>query len=348
MSGRSNVKTVWLVGVTLFVGFCCSLESVSQTPENLKTWFPFSDTSAPLPPIDPKAFRISSDVEMVMLDVSVKDSAGGFVSGLAKENFRIFENGKEQEIRTFEAGDVPVTIGLIVDNSGSMRPKRGDVVTAALTFVQQSNSNDQMFVVNFNDRVSLGLPPGVDFTDDRIQLRDALLRNPAQGRTALNDALRMGLAHLEKGKYEKKTLILVSDGGDNASEVTEHEIVKMAQESLTTIYTIGIYDEGDRDKNPGFLKRLANLTGGECYLPEKLTQLVEVCSRIAKDIRNRYAMSYVPKDIKFDGSVKRLRVIASAQDRGKLVVRSRTQYVAVPRGKMPSILERMERAQKNP
>jgi Ca-activated chloride channel family protein len=284
-------------------------------------------------PQDPNAYKLSTNVDLVLLDVSVKDTSGGFVSGLSKDQFKIFENGKPQEMRYFEAGDIPVTLGLVVDNSGSMRAKRPDVVTAALSFVTASNPKDQLFVVNFNDRPRLGLPADMAFTDDRIKLRDALLRNPTVGRTAMNDGLKMGLEHLKAGKYYKKTLILISDGGDNASELTNSELCRLVQEYQATIYTIGIYDEDDRDRNPGVLKKIAALTGGECFLPEKLTDLVGVCTRIAKDIRNRYSLGYVPSDTAFDGKPRTLKVIASAPDRGKLAVRSRTSYiVAAPAG----------------
>ena len=267
-------------------------------------------------PQDPNAYKLSTNVDLVLLDVSVKDTSGGFVSGLTKEQFKIFENGKPQEMRYFEAGDIPVSLGLVVDNSGSMRAKRPDVVTAALSFVTASNPKDQLFVVNFNDRPRLGLPADMVFTDDRVKLRDALLRNPTVGRTAMNDGLKMGLEHLKAGKYYKKALILISDGGDNASELTNSELCRLVQEYQATIYTIGIYDEDDRDKNPGVLKKIAALTGGECFLPEKLTDLVGVCNRIAKDIRNRYSLGYVPSDNTFDGKPRTLKVIASAPDKG--------------------------------
>lgn len=293
--------------------------------------FPLSEHVAT--PQDPNAYKLSSNVDLVLLDVSVKDTSGGFVSGLSKDSFKIFDNGKPVDIRYFESGDIPVTLGLVVDNSGSMRAKRGDVVTSALSFVTASNPNDQLFVVNFNDRVRMGLPADMPFTDDRIKLRNALLRNPAEGRTAMNDGVKAALEQLSKGKYYKKALILISDGGDNASEVNNDQLFRLIQESQATIYTIGIYDEGDKDKNPGVLKRIANLTGGECYLPERLTDLVGVCNRIAKDIRNRYSLGFVPQsDMTFDGKPRTLKVLASAPDRGKLVVRARSSYIALGAG----------------
>jgi VWFA-related protein len=304
--------------------------TVSLAPD-VQRRFPLSGHVAT--PQDPNAYKLSSNVDLVLLDVSVKDTSGGFVSGLTKDSFKIFDNGKPVEIRYFESGDIPVTLGLVVDNSGSMRAKRAEVVTAALSFVTASNPNDQLFVVNFNDRVRMGLPVNMPFTDDRIKLRDALLRNPAEGRTAMNDGLKTGLEHLKEGKYYKKALILISDGGDNASELVNDDMYRLIQESQATIYTIGVYDEDDRDKNPGVLKKVANLTGGECYLPERLTDLVGVCTRIAKDIRNRYSLGFIPtSEMTMDGKPRTLKVIASAPDRGKLAVRARTSYIALGSG----------------
>ena len=273
-------------------------------------------------------FKIRSDVELVLLDASVKDSGGGFVSGLKKDDFKIFENKSEQEITVFQAQDVPVTVGLVVDNSGSVRPKKAEIVTAALTFVKNSNPQDEVFIVNFNDQVVKGLPDGVDFTDDHDILREALLSNRAQGRTALYDGLMESLDHIEKGRLDKKTIVLIADGGDNMSDTTRDEVVRRVRESLATIYTVGIFNPHDKDKDPGFLKHLAEISGGEYYRPQNINNLVGVCEKIAHDIRNRYTLGYTPKDVIFDGKVRKLRVIATdPSEQGRhLEVRTRTQY----------------------
>jgi Ca-activated chloride channel family protein len=285
-----------------------------------------SKTAAPAAP-GVEEFKISTDVELVLLDVSVKDSQGGFVSGLTKENFKITDNKIPQEITVFQAEDVPVTVGLVVDNSGSVRPKKPEIVTAALTLVKNSNPQDEVFVINFNDRVLKGLPEGVEFTDDHVALREALLLNPAKGRTSLYDGLEEALEHIEKGRLDKKTLVLVADGGDNMSETTREEIIRAVETSLATIYTIGIYNPDDKDKDPGFLKQLAEISGGEYYRPRNISHLVGVCEKIAHDIRNRYTIGYSPKNIHHDGKVRKLNVTASQPDAGRrLHVRTRTQY----------------------
>lgn len=291
---------------------------------------PVTTIKVPPPPLDPDAYRVSSNVELVLLDVSVKNSDGGFVSGLEKADFKVFENKVEQTITAFNAQDVPVTVGLVVDNSGSVRPKKPEIITAALTFVTNSNPHDEIFIVNFNDRVMMGLPENMPFSADRNILRQALLKNPAQGRTALYDGLITALEHLRKGRLSKKTLVLISDGGDNSSEISHDELMRKAEESLATIYTVGIYDEHDKDKNPGFLKHLARITGGEAFIPQNSNTLVSVCEKIAKDIRNRYTIGYVPSNREFDGKPRKLKVIATAPDGKKYEVRTRTHYIATP------------------
>jgi VWFA-related protein len=286
----------------------------------------------PPPPIDPNGFKVRTDVEVVLLDVAVKDSHGGFVSGLQKEDFLIEEQKVPQPIKIFAAQDTPVTVGLIIDNSGSVRPKKPEIVTAALTFVTQSNPADEVFIVNFNDRVRKGLPDGVDFSGDRNLLRMALLTNPAQGRTALYDAIQVGLQHLDKGRLDKKTLVVIADGGDNASDLNRDELTKLAEESLATIYTVGIYNPDDKDKNPRFLKHISSLSGGEHFEPENINNLVGICEKIAKDIRNRYTLGFTPTNLRHDGKLRKIKVSATHPDTGKkLEVRTRTHYVASSR-----------------
>jgi Ca-activated chloride channel family protein len=160
-------------------------------------------------------FRISTQVDLVLLDVSVKDPKGGYVSGLTRDNFHVYENGAQQKITEFAIADEPVAIGLVVDESGSMRPKRPHVITAAVAFIEASNPLDQIFVLNFNDTVRSGLPKNIPFTDDVPLLHAALSQDPPQGQTALYDAVADALHHLDSARRDKKTLVVVSDGGDN-------------------------------------------------------------------------------------------------------------------------------------
>jgi VWFA-related protein len=271
-------------------------------------------------------FVIHSDVPLVLLDVSVQDRAGGFVSGLKRENFHVFENGRPQQLSAFAGEDVPVTVGILVDESFSMTPKRAQALTAAMTFIQESNPKDEVFVVHFNDSVKFGLPQNVSFSDNRRQLRDALFGVVPQGRTALYDAVSKGLDHLALGRRDKKTLIVISDGGDNASKMTRQEMLTKVESSLATIYTVGLFDPDAPDRDPGILKRLSRISGGVAYFPPQPSEMVGVCQRIAKDIRARYTIGYPPAAVNGKDSWRHIRVEVSAPGRGKLVARTRSGY----------------------
>jgi Ca-activated chloride channel homolog len=272
-------------------------------------------------------FRISTDVELVLLDVSVKDPKGGYVSGLAKEAFQIYENGAPQKITQFASADIPVTVGLVLDDSGSMLRKRSDVINAGLVFVGSSNPQDQIFVVNFNDKVRRGLPETVPFTDDVNLLRSALSRDAPQGQTALYDAVAYALKHLESGRRDKKTLVVVSDGGDNVSTHSLKELMRLVQESRATIYTVGLFAPDDPDSNPHVLERMARTSGGESFLPGDPDQVIPICKKIAKDIRNRYTIGYTPLRSSDKAALRKIRVVATVPDRRKLLVRTRTSYL---------------------
>jgi Ca-activated chloride channel homolog len=274
----------------------------------------------------PQDYTIRTTSRLVLLDVSVKDPEGGFVSGLTKDNFKVLENGKQQEITQFANADIPVTVGLVVDESGSMRPKKPQVVTAALAFIQASNPQDEIFVINFNERARRGLPDIVPFSDNLDMLRAALWNGIPEGRTALYDALEMALHQLDMGRRDKKTLVLISDGGDNISQHKLPDVMHDVLTSLATIYTIGIFDDDDPDKNPGVLNQLAHVSGGSAYFPKALDEIAPVCKQIAKDIRTRYTIGYIPSSD--NGKPERhVKVIASAANRAKLIVRTRTSYI---------------------
>ena len=185
-------------------------------------------------------FKIHTDVELVLLDVSVKNPGGGYVSGLAKDRFQVFENGVPQKISEFAVADEPVAIGLVIDQSGSMAPRRTSVIEAGVAVIEGSNPQDQIFVVNFNDKVRRGLPESMPFTDDINLLRKALSIQKPEGQTALYDAIALALKHLETGRRQKKTLVVISDGGDTCSKRTLKEVMGLIEQSAATIYTVGL------------------------------------------------------------------------------------------------------------
>ncbi len=273
---------------------------------------------------------ISVDVDLVDLQATVVDRKGGFVSGLNKENFQVFEDRVPQMIRVFQHEDVPVAVGLIVDNSGSMAPKRKDVTAAALAFVRSSNPQDQMFVVNFNEHVFFGLPDTQLFSASPAELEMALNGVPASGKTAIYDAIAAGLDHLKKATLDKKALIVISDGGDNASHHTLDQILNAAGRADVTIYTIGLFDEDDPDQNPGVLRKIARATGGEAFLPKETGKVVPICERIAEDIRNQYTIGYVSSNQKLDNTYRMIRVTATGRHHEKYIVRAREGYIASP------------------
>jgi len=312
-------RDVYLVGVLLIA--CCAAVGWDQENAASKNK-------------DDENYTIRTTSRLVLLDVSVKDAKGGYVSGLAKDNFTVYENGKAQEISQFADADIPVTVGLVVDESGSMRPKRRDVITAALEFVEASNPHDEIFVVNFNERARRGLPDLVPFSDNVELLRSALWQGEPEGRTALYDAVEMSLHQLGMGRRDKKTLVVISDGGDNISTHKQPEVMHDVLTSLTTIYTIGIFDEDDPERNPGVLERLAHVSGGVAYFPKSLDEVAPVCRQIAKDIRTRYTIGFIPSS---EGKPdRRIKVVASAPNHENLIVRTRSNYLFTPESEVES------------
>lgn len=273
-------------------------------------------------------YTLRTTSRLVLLDVSVKDSKGGFVSGLTQDQFKIFEDGKQQVISQFANADVPVTVGIVVDESGSMRPKRPEVLTAALEFIHDSNPQDEMFVVNFNERARRGLPDLVPFSDNINQLRLALWQGEPEGRTALYDAVELALRQLQLGRRAKQALVVISDGGDNVSKHNLQDVTHDLLNSLATVYTVGIFDQDDPEKNPGVLEKLAHISGGAVYFPKQLDQVIPICKQIAKDIRTRYTLGYIPA---MEGKpIRHIKVVASSPLHENLIVRTRTSYAFSP------------------
>jgi Ca-activated chloride channel family protein len=278
--------------------------------------------------------KLRADVELVVLHVTVADDRGEFVADLPQGNFRVFEQNIEQKLSFFSRDDIPVTMGLVIDNSGSMREKRDQVNAAAMTFVRTSNPQDEAFVVNFNDEYYLDTDG--DFTSDQANLHDALSRIDTRGSTALYDAVIGSLAHLKKGHKDKRVLLLVTDGEDTASEKTFEDTIKAAEESNATIYAVGVYSQDDLEHDKKMVRRskkvlsqLAEATGGEAFYPDNLSQVTPICEQIAREIRNQYTLGYYPANTTRDGSFRPVQVkVIPPNGRGKLSVRTRTGYFA--------------------
>jgi len=271
-------------------------------------------------------FHVEVNVDLVVLQATVSHRKGRLPPYLSKQNFRVYEDGVPQSIRLFRHEDIPVTVGIVVDHSASMGPKLSHVIAAARAFARSSNQRDQLFVVNFNERVTMGLPAPESFTDRPDEIDRAISKTSATGRTALYDAIDRALDRLKSGASEKKVLIVISDGGDNASALGLPEVLKRAEKSSAAIYTLGIFDDDDADQNPDVLRHLARTTGGEAFFPRHLDEVMAICESIARDIRHQYMLGYVSTNVVRTGAYRKIRVTAEADGYGRLQVRARSGY----------------------
>jgi len=269
--------------------------------------------------------KISVATEVALLPVRVTDASGKFVSGLTRENFSVYDNGRLQKISFFQQADTPVTVGLLVDHSGSMAPKLRQVAAALYEFAHTSNPSDEMFVVNFSDGVALQPLDGKPFTNDARVLERAVTAVSASGQTALYDAVVEGLHHLQLGTLDKKALLIVSDGGDNASQHRYAEVLELARQSQAVIYAIGLVGGTLEEENPGVLRRLAKDTGGLAFFPESVESVIEISRAIAADLREQYTIGFTP-ETKGDASFRKVLVKVTGPGRQRLHVRTRPGY----------------------
>jgi len=292
-------------------------------------------------------FRISSVVDLVVLRATVLDKKGRMVNNLEKNDFRVYEDGRLQNLSVFSHADIPVTMGIVIDDSGSMKEKRPAVNAAALAFVDTSNPSDQVFVVNFNDSYYLDTPG--DFAANMEDLRAALAKIDSRGGTALYDAVMASLDHLRLGNRDKKVLLVITDGEDDASRYTFADLLKYAQQSNAVIYTIGLLGDDD---NPSklfktlshedrhakkILEQLAEATGGQAYFPKSLADVDPVCRQVAHDIRNQYTLAYYPSNKNADGTFRAVKVEAFEPGSHKrLIVRTKPGYYAPKSGQAAS------------
>lgn len=272
-------------------------------------------------------YTLSVDVDLVVMNVRVVDKNGQSIHGLSKENFEIREDGKRQSLDLFIGQESPATIGLVLDASASMNSKHADVQAAALRFIQSGRPRDQIFVLYFNDRLHWPLTQPA-FTDDIRLLEHALAWNGVGGRTALYDALASALGHSKRGEWEKRALVVLSDGGDNASSETLDHVLKLAQESNVTIYTIGLFDPLAVGSNRSVLQKLAKLTGGDAHLPRTVEELAPVWDEISHGIRSQYTLGYRPAAASLDGKFHEISVRVNVPDHAKLKVHTRPGYLA--------------------
>jgi Ca-activated chloride channel family protein len=276
---------------------------------------------------EPSARFLASTTELVVLPVVViDDRRGGYITDLARDRFAVYDNGRRQTVALFTNEDSPVTIGLVIDNSGSMSRKMPEVIVGTTAFARSSNPEDEVFVLSFNDTV---VEPhgGEPLTAGALSGLEARLRSMVpQGQTALYDALMAALDRVERSAQSRKALIVISDGGDNASRTTLEAVLARARRSNVTIFTLGLFDNDDPDRNPQVLKALAESTGGARFLPRSPSVLLQACTQIARELRSGYTIGFVPPDR--DGAFHRIRVEVAPERSGKMSVRTRPGYFA--------------------
>jgi Ca-activated chloride channel homolog len=280
--------------------------------------------SAPQETQDNNVFVFKKEVEEVSLHATVVDDKKHLVTNLDKDVFTVLENNQPQTITSFRHEDIPVEMGVVIDNSGSMREKRDKVNKAAINLVRSSNPQDQVFVVNFNDEYYLDQ----GLTDNIKKLSEALEKVEARGGTALYDALVASAKYMkENSRLQKKVLFVVTDGVDNASRETLEEAVRRLQEENgPTVYAIGLLGEERERRARRALEVIAERTGGIAFLPKTLDEVDEITRTVAHDIRNQYTIGYKPTTPKSVGGYRSIRVEAHARGYSKLTVRTRSGY----------------------
>lgn len=286
-----------------------------------------SDVSRSASAQDRPTFRSNS--ELVVLHVSVRDSGGRYITGLAKDAFTVIDDAKPQTLEMFSADEVPATVGFLIDNSNSMRPSRERVVASAVAFAAHSHPQDEIFALTFNEAVQEAWPPTIASEMNPAAFASAMSAAiVARGMTAIYDGIMSGLLRLDRAKHTRQVLIVVSDGGDNASTSKVEDTLKRVHDSDATIYTVALVDPLIKDGNPGLLRRLARLTGGEAYQPRRVDDVPEAFERISRDIRSAYTLAYVPTRTGADVAHRRrtVKVYVRSQDGRALSVRTRDGY----------------------
>lgn len=273
---------------------------------------------------EPTVFR--SDTRLVVLHATVVNQQGGLITNLPQTAFRVLENGADQQIKVFRREDAPVSIGLVIDDSGSMIGRRDKVAAAGLGFVRTSHPENEVFVLHFNEKNYLD----TDFTNDTARLERGLTTFDSRGTTAMRDAVRLAITHLERrGREDKKVLLIVSDGEDNSSETNQDYLVKMTQQAGIIIYPIGLLHETDDEKAQKArreLEALARATGGQAYFLNSVEEIDRTVREIAHYIRNQYTIAYTPANEALDGTYRKLDLVVTADQ--PVTVRTRAGYWA--------------------
>ena len=317
----------WKFGVPFLAG--CSLLAglaLAQGPG------PEKPNAPPAQPSAKTENAIQLNVELALVNVTVTEPFNRPVTGLEKENFRAYEDGVEQEIVQFSSEDVPVSIGVIFDLSGSMADKLDKAREATVQFFKTANPKDEFFMVGFNDRAQMMSP----FTSSVEELQNKMMYTAAGGRTALFDGIYLGLSQMRSAHNAKKALLVVSDGGDNHSRYTENDVRNFLKEADCQLYAIGVYDANDMGRSreerygPTLLAELAEMSGGRAFPASRLADLPDIATKIAMELRNQYVLGYRPSNKEHDGTWRKIKVRVDNLPKGfpPLNVYAKTGYYA--------------------
>lgn len=274
------------------------------------------------PPLPRASIRV--DTDLVLVPVTVVDEMGRMVTGLDPENFQVFEDGVQQKLTSFGSEDAPLSLGIVLDTSGSMGNKLIISRAAVGEFFKSANPEDEAFLVEFNNQPQLVMP----FTHNLGDIENRIMFTRSKGQTALLDGITLAIAEMKKASHPRKALILVSDGGDNHSRYTEAEVRNRVKESDVQIYALGIFSGGgDINDDPTLLARLANLTGGR-HFQTSLRDMTDVAQKIGIELRNTYLLGYNPTNTKRDGKYRAITIKVAARGLGKLMPSWRRGYFA--------------------
>src|SRR5579862_1953558 len=322
MHRRNRIAVAFLVAAVVLP----AIVAFSQTPQPARTTPPSTPAAQNAAAPQDEIPVFTADSRLVVVHASVLDQKGKLVTNLQEPAFKVMENGVEQPLKIFRREDLPVSLGIIIDNSGSMRDKKNRVAAAALNLVRASNPQDEVFIVNFNDDAYLDQP----FTNNIKKMEEALDRMETKGGTAMRDAISMSMDYLkDKAKKDKKVLVVVTDGNDNTSNINLEDLMRKAQQSDVLIYSIGILSEEEpreARKAKRALHDLAIASGGLDYYPKDLAEVDKIPPEVAHEIRNQYTLAYTPTNTAMDGTFRKITVNVNAP--GRPTVRTRNGYYA--------------------
>ena len=321
MKKRAVPPSVSLV-LLISCAFLVLIPAFGQSPQ-------YSLNKTPEPPGTAQKPDVVTKTELVLVSTTVTDPYNRLVTGLEKENFQVLEDGVEQEVLKFSSEDVPVSIGVIFDMSGSMADKVNKARQSAIQFLRTSNPQDEFMLVSFNEHAELTSR----FTSNVEDLQTRMMNTVARGRTALLDAVYLGLSQMRGARNAKKALLIISDGGDNHSRYNEHDIRNFVKEADVQVYAMGIFDNpgyyktDEEREGPSLLAELCDLTGGRVFKVESLDELPDIATKIGMELRNQYVLGYAPSNKITDGRWRKIKVkVHPPRGLPPLTVYSRTGY----------------------